>query len=153
MKDFLADKDIRNANVKHSWVTRIMDLPTDEMRHNALEILCSWVTDEMEHLFGSFKEAGCVVMATGIYMLEYEAIKANDPQSCGGDYPILESADAAVFFYIMATGGPHDEEDREKARIFLQLMRDGYMKPDVDKLLRMAEAYNPGDRVNVSLRN
>ena len=148
MNDFLADRVIRNADVEHSWVVRIMDLPDEGMRRNALEILSSWVTDEMGHLFGDFGAADRVVMATCMYMLEYPAIKAADPMECGGDYPLLEDADSAVFFYLMATGGPN-EGDRVKARAFLQLMRDGYMVPDVDKMLGMAGVYVPGVRTDV----
>ena len=151
MKDFFADSDIRNANVRHSWVVRIMDLPTRQQRCNACDILGSWITDEMNNLFGCFKVADRVVMATCVYMLEYEAIRVVDPEECNPHYPLLKDAASAVYFYQFAKGGL-DDGDCEKARIFLQLMKDGYMKPDVDKLLKLAETYVPGDRADVSLR-
>ena len=151
MWDFLGDKDIINADVEHSWFVKIMNLPTFDLRCNALDIFAWWVTDEMRHLFGDFKEADSVVQSTAPFMLEYPAIEWVNRHNRNCAYPLLPDADSAFFVYSLTYGAP-SRDDGEKARVFLRLMADGYMRPDVDRIVSVAGDYVSGERYDVSMR-
>ena len=154
-KELIYDEDIINADVKHSWAIDILRIPDEDQRADAIFLIDEWIDDEMDNLFDDMEDASEIVKYMWLYLLEREAISTQEILDEDDDfdmYPFIEDAADACDYFCKYIDRHMKKKEKTYATIFLRLMDDGYMKPNVEKVI--AESVNclPGVPVNVSLR-
>lgn len=134
-------QEIASMPTEHTWAARLMELDW-QAAEKAENLVEKWIESQVERM-GAGGETGRIVRRTWLPLLEHRAIDMwldkeweRDPFWASNlGVPLLISPEQAVTWATEGEMWPIPEKEKEDARLLLERMESGELRPPVEEIL------------------